>query len=68
MVFFVVIGFVGAQICHSRVPRAVSVLWLRQRRRERILDALRSRALDCPKRDWRIRVQPLDLESLSSGT
>lgn len=59
----VYIGIAGAQIRHSRVSRAVSVLRVRQRRRERVPYAFRSRALDRTKRKWRVRVQPLDLIS-----
>lgn len=57
------IGTAGAQVCYSRVSRAVSVLRVRQRRRERVPDAFRSRALDRAKRERRVRVQPLDLIS-----
>ena len=55
------IGITGTQVYHSRVSRAVSVLRVRQRRRERVPYAFRSRALDRAKRKWRVRVQSLDL-------
>jgi hypothetical protein len=57
------IGTAGTQVHYSRVFRAVSVLRVRQRRRERVPYAFRSRALDRAKRKWRVRVQSLDLIS-----
>ena len=57
------IGVAGAQVYYSRVFRAVSVLRVRQRRRERVAYAFRNRALDRTKRKWRVRVPSLDLIS-----
>ena len=61
------IGVNGAQVHHSRVPRTVSVLRLRQRRGECLLHAFRSRALDRPKWEWRVRVQSLDIRFFFGG-
>ena len=57
------IGTASAQVRYSRVSRAVSVLRVCQRRRERVPDAFRSRALDRSKRERRVRIQSLDLIS-----
>jgi hypothetical protein len=57
------IGTTGTQVPYSWVSRAVSVLRVRQRRREHVPYAFRSRALDRAKRKWRVRVQSLDLIS-----
>lgn len=47
-------GIAGAQIRSPRISGPVPVLWLCQRRAERVPDALRSRALDRPKRERRV--------------
>ena len=48
------IGLAGPQICPPGISGSVPVLRLRQRRAERIPNALRSRALDRPKRERRV--------------
>ena len=63
MIWITHIGPAGAQVRYSRVSRAVSVLRVCQRRRERLPDAFRGRALDRSKRERRVRVQSLDLIS-----
>ena len=58
-------GFAGAQIRHGGISGPVPVLRLRERRAERVLDALRSSTLDRPKRKRRVRVQSCDLSLCS---
>ena len=57
------VGLAGAQIHSPRISEPVPVLWLRQRRAERIPDALHSRALDRPEWKRRVRVQYFDFRS-----
>ena len=54
-------GLTRAQIRHGRISGPVPVLRLRERRTERVVDALRSSPLDRPKREQRVRVQSFDL-------
>jgi hypothetical protein len=50
------VGAAGAQVRYSRVSRAIPVLRVCQRGRERVPDAFRNRALDRAKRERRVRV------------
>jgi hypothetical protein len=61
------IGIAGAQVYHSRVPGAISILRVCECRRECVPHAFRSRTLDCAKWERRIRVQSLDLRLISCG-